>query len=849
MPVIRSALRRARLARRAVRYEALARYRAQPIRAGEVLYESFAGSGALCNPEAIFRELLAASDLPGLRHVWVLAAGAHEDPIVAEFRGDPRVRFVTRDSLPYLRAVSTAEYLVNNATFPHWFAKRPGQVYVNTWHGTPLKTMGNDMPDGGREGGNTLRNFLQADFLLSQNAFMTDTMYASAYRLRGQFAGRVIEEGYPRVDRQDLSAAEHDAVLARLESAGLRVRSRRVVLYAPTWHGDRFADPADDVAALLDRVERLQSLLGEGFAVLLKTHQILERYVSTTAGLAAVLVPSNLPTNLVLGVTDTLITDYSSIFFDFLATGRRIVFHVPDEEEYDAARGRYFGDDALPGPVTADVDDLARMVAAAPDDPRLRADVRDEWQRRFTPHGPGATRRVVDIVFRRDADGHRVRDLSAQEKPSILIHVGNLASNGITASALNLLRALPPERYDVSVAYTRTASRQQAHNAQQIPAHVRQFPRDGGMNGTKWRHVVRRRRYDLRDAAAHSAEPRQRALWDDEWRRCFGSASFDAVVDFSGYSPFWATLLLHSPEARRTIWLHNDMVAEVDRKVGDRRPLATSLPSIAALYPEYDQTVAVSPALASINSTRLPAEVLRGRPIRSALNLIDANRVRRLAAARPFENEPEPEGGRRPDWVRALERHDDAVWFVTVGRYTREKNQDLLVRAFAEVARTDPRVRLLVIGHGPLRDDLEALVDELGLGGIAFITGPLDNPFSVMRSADCFVLSSSYEGQPMVLLEAAVVGLPIISTDFASIRDALPDGMIHIVPSEVAALATGLRLFLEGRVTPSPLDTPTYNALALAQFEAVALGPRPSGSPAPSSTGAQEPTSRVVEIG
>jgi CDP-glycerol glycerophosphotransferase len=816
---------------RAARFEAHARFRELPIRNDTVLYESFAGSGVLCNPEAIFRELRRSSDFAQLRHIWVLDRAHFGTGVQKEFAGDSRVSFVKRDSPAYYRALATSKYLINNATFPPQFAKRAGQVYLNAWHGTPLKAMGFDMPDGARQSANTLRNFVSADYLLSQNPFMTEVMYQGAYKLDGHFQGVVIEEGYPRVDRQHVDAVEAASVRSRLDAIGLGVGERRIVLYAPTWRGDSFADPRDDIDGLVAAVGDLQHRLGSDYVVVLKTHQILDRFVRERPDLGRVLAPSDMPTNLLLGVVDTLITDFSSIFFDFLATGRRILFFTPDQSAYSASRGTYFEADQLPGPVCAEIDEVARGVLAGDDESEwLRTALRAEWQHRFTEQGDGdSSRRIVDIVFRGRREGYTVRSISESTRTSLLVHLGNLASNGITSSALNLLKALPADRFDVTVGYTRSNSVQQVVNGRLIPKTVRQFPREGGMNGTKFQHLRRRVFYRRGRTDAHRVDARQHRLWDDEWQRCFGDSRFDFIVDFSGYSPLWATLLLHSPEARRAIWMHNDMMAEVKREIFGRRPLELSLPAIFGLYPGYDRLAAVSTALARINEQELPPAVLAGKTIQAVTNLVDAERVLRKSRDRPFENEvplvaDSPEIVGRPEWVDALEADDDAVWFVTVGRYTQEKNHARMIRAFAEAHRRHQAARLLIVGHGPLEESLRELVTSLGLDGTVYLTGPLSNPFSVMRAAQCFVLSSEHEGQPMVLLEAAILGLPLVSVDFSSVADALPAGMIHVVAQSDSALAEGMCDFLEGRVEAKTLDAASYNAGSLQQFfDAVGL--------------------------
>jgi CDP-glycerol glycerophosphotransferase len=801
------------------------------VRPRTVLYESFAGNGVLDNPEAIFRELLASRDLDDLRHVWVLDNPGRHPGVRREFAGDDRVRFVRRGSMAYHRALATSGFLVNNATFPPEFSKRDGQVYLNTWHGTPLKSMGYDMPDGARESANTMRNFLSADYLLAQNAFMTERMYADAYRLRGAFRGVVLEEGYPRVDRQFM---DHDGFLAgreRLERAGLELRGRSIVLYAPTWKGDSFARPEDDAAELVRATRRLQDLLGDDeYVVLLKTHQSVHAMAARHPEFRAVLVPNDLPTNVVLGLTSILVTDYSSIFFDFLASDRPIVFYTPDAEDYSSGRGTYFSPDALPGLVTADLTTVASIILAERDGPALTSmPTYRGWRERFTGRDDGGSaRRVVDAVFRGRIDPTRAISLGDDRTP-VLLYLGGMRSNGITSSALNLLRSIDHDAYDVSVLITRPGRGQSLANQALIDPRVRQFHRVGGMNGGKLPHLRRERSERRASADEHRETPAQAALWDDEWRRCVGDTRFAAAVDFSGYSPFWATLMLHAPGAQHSIWLHNDMAREEHREIRGRRRMARSLRAVFALYPQFERLVSVSRSLAAVNRSSL-SERLGIDPDRfaSARNLVDVERV--LGGAeddvRTLAGHPLDEFTGEivtPDWALELRRREGTTWFVTVGRFSREKNQARLLRAFALVAARHPSARLLVVGYGPLRTELEELVVSLGLSGRAHVVGPFANPFSIVAASDCFVLSSDYEGQPMVLLEAAILHLPIVSARFASIGDALSGDAVHVVEQDDSALADGMMAYLDGAVPPATLDAAAYTAECIREFAAAIL--------------------------
>ena len=251
-----------------------------------------------------------------------------------------------------------------------------------------------------------------------------------------------------------------------------------------------------------------------------------------------------------------------------------------------------------------------------------------------------------------------------------------------------------------------------------------------------------------------------------------------------------------------------------------------SLPAVFSLYRDFDSLVSVSESLSRINRDALgPRYGLRRESFVSARNLVDESHVREglaspLSSVSKFVDPGEESDHDDRGWIEEMQRAD-SVWFTTVGRFSPEKNQARLIRAFAEVYRENAAARLMIIGHGPLRAELQALIDSLGLSLVAFVAGPFPNPFPVLAASDCFVLSSNYEGQPMVLLEASLARMPIVSVEFASVHDALPDSAIRIVPQSDEGLAEGMRAFLRGEVPTSFLDGAAYNRAAVAEFYSV----------------------------
>jgi CDP-glycerol glycerophosphotransferase len=860
---IRSTLVRAR---RAARSERLAWARHAKVDDAMVVYESFSGNGVLDNPEALFRALLASPDMAGLRHVWVLNGPAEGTAIHAEFATDPRVSFVQHESMAYYTAVASAKYIVNNATFPPQVGKREGQVYINTWHGTPLKAMGYDIPGGIAGTRNVIRNFAFADYLIAGNEATVD-MYLHAYRMTNVFRGKIICEGTPRVDRQFVTPAEKDRLRAAIVGHGISVNEgQQIILFAPTWKGSFYA-PTNNVRQLRHQIAALNEKIDTSrYRVLLKVHQRVYKFAAADPDLRDILIPNDMPTNDVLAATDVLLTDYSSIFIDFLATGRPVLFFTPDLDTYEDSRGLYLPLEQWPGPICANVVDLADRINALhtgrPDDPSVQfADNYAAAQKRYTSREDGgAAERIIDIVFRGQEEGYDVRSDFSDGRPSVLIYLGGMLPNGITTSALNILDNIDHSRVDVSVFYQHTTQRERARLIGLINPKVRHFPRTGGMNGHKL--AVRRVMANGKVGGASSANV-DRLMHDqvlvDEWNRCFGNSHFDHIVDFSGYSPLWMRILLQGKARTHSTWLHNDLRSDADRMVNGRTPHRNNLYVNFSLYKYIDRLVSVSSALAEVNRTKL-AEYADAAKFTFAENAINYRRIRHLAFGitahdeRPSEPgldvipAAEPglparpaslptvfsallerftlaeildEGQRRSTIDRFLPAAQSGTHtFVTAGRLSPEKNHERLIRAFDQAHQRHPETRLLVLGSGPLRVPLRTLVGELGLDAAVRFTGQQANPYGVIAGSDCFVLSSDYEGQPMVLLEALVLGVPVVTTDFDSVRGVMPKGQGLIVARSVEALAQGMEESIQGNVPSAPFDYVAYNQNAVAQFYA-----------------------------
>lgn len=351
------------------------------------VYGAYWNRGVACNPAAVYAK--ARELAPHIRGVWVVSS-RHRD------RMPPGVPYVIEGSRAYWRTMATATYLVNNSSFPGGFTKRPGQIYLQTHHGTPLKTMGLDQrPYPALTNGVSFERIVahtdQWDFSLSANPHTTeiwDRTYPSSYEH--------LPFGYPRNDVLFTGSPERTAkIRAELGIAP----GRTVLLYAPTHR-----DYRRGFVPRLD-LERLARELGEQYVVLVRAHYFYGRSAGTAAGDRVVDVTGHPGVEELCLASDALITDYSSLMFDYACLDRPIITYAPDWAAYRAARGTYVdllsgrpGD--TPGAVATTEDELRELLRTGAWRSPEAAVLRAAFRSRFCPYDDGhAAERVVRRIF------------------------------------------------------------------------------------------------------------------------------------------------------------------------------------------------------------------------------------------------------------------------------------------------------------------------------------------------------------------------------------------------------------------------------------------------------------------
>jgi hypothetical protein len=241
---------------------------------------------------------------------------------------------------------------------PPYFVKRSQQIYLNTWHGTPLKTLGKAMPTGLADMPNIQRSFLKADAILFTNEYTREHM-SRDYCLAGVYAGVSLLMGSPRNE----ALLDSDAA-ARVRSE-LGVEGKSVSVYMPTWRGgsSRSVQLQEYLALTANHLMALDSMMSADQVMYVKFHSLVSQSIEFGTYQHIRPFPDRYETYEFLAAADVLVTDYSSVFFDFSVTGKQIVLFAHDLDEYLAERNLYTDYEALPFPIARTVEELADHLA------------------------------------------------------------------------------------------------------------------------------------------------------------------------------------------------------------------------------------------------------------------------------------------------------------------------------------------------------------------------------------------------------------------------------------------------------------------------------------------------------
>ena len=373
------------------------KYKNEPIQKNLVMFETFRGASYADSPKYIYEYL--AKNFPGqYEFVWVLNDTKTKLPY-----GGTVVKRMTRKYAYYL---AVCKYFVFNTRQPLWYRKREGQVFLETWHGTPLKRLAFDQEEVTAASPTYKAQFYRQkqewDYLIAPNAFSSE-IFKSCFMYKDE-GDTMLDTGYPRNDL--LSDPHKEEIAIELKKKVGIPLDKKVILYAPTWRDDEYYGNGAYKFQLKLNLEQMRKELGDEYVIILRTHYYIADVLDLTGldGFAFNLSKYDDITEIYL-MSDILITDYSSVFFDFANLKRPMLFYTYDLDKYrDVLRGFYINmEEELPGPLVFTTDEVIDTIKHMDEITEKYADRYVTFYDKFCGWEDGhSSQRVVETVFEKN---------------------------------------------------------------------------------------------------------------------------------------------------------------------------------------------------------------------------------------------------------------------------------------------------------------------------------------------------------------------------------------------------------------------------------------------------------------
>jgi len=331
-----------------------------------VIFACFGGKSYTCSPKAIYEYMQSDEKYSDYKFVW-----AFKEPENYKYLEENKNTKVVRiGKKEYKKVMASAKYWIFNYKIPEYMYPKKKQVFVQCWHGTPLKRLGCDLLHYDNAL-NTVKGIKKRykieakkfDFFISPSDFATEK-FISAWNLKE--IGKediILQEGYPRNDF--LYNFKDEDIRKIKNELGIENINKKIILYAPTYRGDQHKSGVGYVYKEEVDFERMQKELGNDFIILFRPHYFVANQFDFEKYKGFVFDVSNVDdVNHLYVISDILITDYSSVFFDYANLKRPMIFHMYDLEHYrDESNGFYFDvNEELPGKITRTDDELIEEI-------------------------------------------------------------------------------------------------------------------------------------------------------------------------------------------------------------------------------------------------------------------------------------------------------------------------------------------------------------------------------------------------------------------------------------------------------------------------------------------------------
>lgn len=764
-----------------------------------IIFQSYDGSSLSGNPYYILKEMSKNPQKYSEFEIYVTCNLKSINAINNIIKNENllNAKTVLINSKEYCKVLAQAKYLINNSTFPTYFIKKQNQIYINTWHGTPLKSMGREITDSPFELGNTQRNFILSDYMLFQNKFMFEKM-RKAYMLDNLFKGKYIISGYPR---NDIFYNEEDRKTVKKE---LNIENKKVIVYMPTWRKVKNINEQKEFFSTL--LKKLEENLDDNTVIFLKTHNLAKFNIEYSNSNKIKMFPENYETYRFLNVADCLVTDYSSVMFDYANTGKKIVLYTYDYDEYTCDRGFYLDVKELPFEFAYNIDELCEQLKDLNDYKNY-----NDFIKTYCSYDSGEnSKRICDYIF--DNKNNNLEIIEGKKydngKENILLFTGALLKNGITTALNGLINNVDLDKYNYYLTFYRNVVRRNYKTINNFPQKCNYIPIQGAKTCSFFELLCLALYYKYNISTKLIRKNLER-VYRREIKRVYPGIKFKYAIDFCGYDrqPINFISFMDAVKIRFT---HSNMKAEQKMRKNFH------VPSLKSAYKVYDKIAVVREGMEEEVSTHFkgikPKKIKLVHNLNNITNILEGGKKEICFSQNTYSNYDKED-------IEKILNDKKIIKFINIGRFSKEKGQVRLLSAFKNLCKTNKNLYLILIGgHGKEFNKIMKEIDKYNMKNVIVIKN-IENPYPILAKSDLFILSSYYEGLPMTIMESLILNVPILSVDIDGPKFFLEQGYAYIVENTENGLLEGMKKFINKEYKAlKKFDAEEFNQKAIFEF-------------------------------
>ena len=367
-----------------------------------ILFEVFGGKNYTCSPKAIYEKMLKLDEFKDYKFIWAFTDINKHDVLK-----DKRTIIIKSGSKDYLKYLSTAKYWIVNSIIPQYVIKKKNQIYVQCWHGTPLKRLRYDIEVDGAIM-NTIKEIRKRndedakrfDYFISSSAFSSEKFTSAFNLVKLGKKDIIIEEGYPRNDSLfNRSKKDIDKIKEKLNLP----KDKKIILYPPTFRDNQYTSGMGYTYETVLDFDRLKEKLSKDYIILFRPHYFVANNFDFDKYKGFIYNVNDYDEiNDLYLISDIIMTDYSSVFFDYANLKKPMIFYMYDLDLYKGKlRDFYISLDELPGPITKTQDELERAIKNIDKEFNKYKDKYDRFNKKYNYLDDGdASYRVIKKIFK-----------------------------------------------------------------------------------------------------------------------------------------------------------------------------------------------------------------------------------------------------------------------------------------------------------------------------------------------------------------------------------------------------------------------------------------------------------------